>query len=222
MNQAWYQVLSLLYGYIAAAAIVLVVLLSLYKMLSDGALSRRIRKNSPRIGAVGVLRVIGGGTRRLPMGHEIRIPYEGTLGSAHSCDVCIPYRRIHMRSAFFWMDHDGLHLVALHKDGFLADEVRVNAGDEAILENGAVLRVRELKLELRLYPHALEHHGGLDIGPYVTTERKSRAQQGRGEGIGAPGMREARREKKLRMKLDAPQKKEKKPAKKKTPSEKMR
>lgn len=222
MNHAWYQVLSLLYGYIAAAVIVLIVLLSLRNMFADAALSRRIRKNSPQAGAVGVLRVTGGGTRRLPIGHEIRIPYEGTLGSAYSCDVCIPYRKVHMRSAFFWMDRDGLHMVALHKDGFLIDEVRLDPGDEAVLESGAVLRVRELKLELKLYPAALEHSGGLDIGPYVTSQRKTRAQQGRGEGIGAPGKGEARRDKKLRKKLDSSANGEKKPVRKKTAPDKKR
>lgn len=202
MNQAWYQVVSLLYGYLAAAAIVVIALLSLRKLFSDAALMRRVKKTTPQVGAVGTLRVLSAGTRRLPAGHEIRVPYEGTLGAAHSCDVCIPYRRVHLRSAFFWMERDGLHMVALHRDGFSVDDVAVEPGDEAILGDGAVLRVQELKLQLRLYPSAQERMDELNIGPYVTTARKSRAQQGRGEGIGAPGKGEMRREKKLRQKLN--------------------
>ena len=203
MNQAWYRVLSMLYGYLAAAAIAFVLLLSIKKLLADAALLRRVRKNTPQVGAVGAFRVLSASSRRLSAGTEIRVPYEGTLGAAHSCDVYIPYRRVHMRSAFFWMEKDGLHMVALHKDGFSVDDVAVEPGDEAILEDGAVLRVRELKLVLRLYPSALSRMDTEEVAPYVTDERRSRAQQGHGEGIGAPGKGEMRREKKLRKKIDA-------------------
>ena len=94
-------------------------------------------------------------------------------------------------------------MVALHRDGFLADDVVVEPGDEAILSDGAVLRVRDLKLLLKLYPAAKARTDELNIGPYVTSARRSRAQQGKGEGIGAPGKGEIRREKKIRSKLDS-------------------
>ena len=202
MNQAWYQVVSLVSGYLAAAASVVIVLMTVRKLFSDTALLRRVKKNTPQVGAVGTLKVLSAGTRRLPAGTEIRVPYEGTMGAAHSCDVCIPYRRVHLRSAFFWMEKDGLHMVALHRDGFFADDVVVEPGDEAILSDGAVLRVRDLKLLLKLYPAAKVRTDELNIGPYVTSARRSRAQQGKGEGIGAPGKGEIRREKKIRKKLD--------------------
>ena len=203
MNQAWYQVISLVYGYLAAAAIVVVVLMTIRKLFSDAALLRRVKKNTPQVGAVGTLKVLSAGTRRLPAGSEIRVPYEGTMGASHSCDVCIPYRRVHLRSAFFWMEKDGLHMVALHRDGFLADDVVVEPGDEAILSDGAVHCVRDLKFLLKLYPAAKGRTDELNIGPYVTSARRSRAQQGKGEGIGAPGKGEIRREKKIRSKLDS-------------------
>ena len=197
MTQAWYRVLSQLFGYMSAIVIVLVALLSVRKYMSDRALWRRVRKNLPQAGAVGVFSVISGG-RRLAAGREIRVPYEGTMGSASSCDVCIPVRKVHMRSAFFWMEKDGLHMAALHRDGFLVDDVPVEPGDEAILRDGAQLRVGDAKLVLRLY-------GGrrmrtMDDDPYVTTARRTKAQQGKGDGIGAPGRAEARREKKLQKK----------------------
>lgn len=197
MTQAWVQVLSLLFGYVSAAIILLIVLLALRKYASDRALWRRVRRELPQAGAVGQLVVLDGG-RRLRLGEEISVPYEGTMGASHSCDVCIPARKVHMRSAFFWMENDGLHMVALHRDGFLADDVPVEPGDEAILGDGAVLTVGELRLVLRL-------RGALSamepsVGPYVTTARRSRAQQGRGDGLGAPGRGEMRREKKLEQK----------------------
>lgn len=206
MNQAWYQVVSLLYGYVAAAVVIGIFLMTVKKLFGDAALLRRVKKSTPQVGAVGCLRVIGRGTRRMPDGTEICVPYEGTLGAAHHCDVCIPYRRVHMRSAFFWMEKDGLHMVALHKDGFFADDVPINPGDEAILGNGAVLRVRELRMELRLYPAAMARMNGEKVLPYVTSARRTCAQQGHGEGIGAPGKGEMRREKKINRKIDAEKK----------------
>jgi len=199
VTQAWYQVSSMVFGYLSALMIMLIVLLSIRKFVSDRALWRRVRKNLPNAGAVGVFYVLSG-SRRLGAGEEIRVPYEGTMGSSHSCDVCIPVRKVHMRSAFFWVEKDGLHMVALHKDGFLVDDVVVEPGDEAVLRDGAVLRVGDAKMVLRM----TESRGGrmmLD-GPYVTSARRSRAQQGKGEGIGAPGKAEERREKRLRMKQE--------------------
>lgn len=197
MTQAWYRVLSHLFGYAGAMVIVLVTLLSIRKYMSDRALWRRVRKNLPQAGSVGAFCVLAGG-RRLRTGAEIRVPYEGTMGSSHSCDVCIPARKVHMRSAFFWMEQDGLHMAALHRDGFLVDDVPVEPGDEAILRDGAVLCVGDATLKLRLYGGRRLRTAGDD--PYVTTARRGKAQQGKGDGIGAPGKAQERREKKLRSK----------------------
>ena len=136
------------------------------------------------------------------------MPYEGTMGSASSCDVCIPVRKVHMRSAFFWMEKDGLHMAALHRDGFEVDDVPVEPGDEAILREGAVLRVGDARLVLRLY--GSKRMRSMDDDPYVTTARRTKAQQGKGDGIGAPGRGEARRERKLRQKQTEEKKKENK------------
>ena len=199
MNEAWYRVASQSFGYLSAAIIVLIVLLAARKYVRDRGVWRRVRKNLPQAGAVGCLRVLSG-SRRLPAGEEIRVPYEGTMGSSHSCDVCIPVRKVHMRSAFFWVEKDALHMAALHRDGFLVDDVPVEPGDEAVLMDGAVLRVGDAKMVLRLYGGSRRHAGG--DGPYVTSARRSDAKRGRGDGIGAPGKGEIRREKKLRKKQD--------------------
>jgi len=199
LTQAWYRVLSQLFGYMSAMVIVLITLLSVRKYMSDRALWRRVRKNLPQAGAVGVFSVLSGG-RRLGAGREIRVPYEGTMGSSSSCDVCIPVRKVHMRSAFFWMEKDGLHMAALHRDGFGVDDVPVEPGDEAILRDGAVLRVGDAKLALELYGG--KRMRSMDDDPYVTTARRTKAQQGKGDGIGAPGRAEARREKKLQKKQE--------------------
>jgi len=194
VTQAWYRVLSICFGYVSAAVIVLIVLLSIREYLYNRALMRRVRRNLPQAGAFGCFEVLSGG-RRLSAGEEIAVPYEGTMGSSHSCDVCIPVRKVHMRSAFFWAEDDGLHMAALHRDGFLVDDVPVEPGDEAVLREGAVLRVGEAKMKLRIYEN--RHAHAIFDGPYVTTERRGKAQQGKGDGIGAPGRGERRREKKL-------------------------
>lgn len=202
MTQQWYQVLSLVFGYAAAAIIVLIVLIAARRHASDRALHRRVRRNLPQAGAAGTLKVLSG-SRRLAAGEEIHVPYEGTMGSGHSCDVCIPVRRVHMRSAFFWMDQGALHMAALHRDGFSVDDVPVEPGDEAVLRHGAVLRVGEAKLVLSLYTSRKLRT--LSDGPYVTSARRGQARQGRGDGVGAPGRGEERREKKLQRKQAARQ-----------------
>lgn len=219
MTQAWVQVLSLLFGYVSAAIILLIVLLALRKYASDRALWRRVRRELPQAGAVGQLVVLDGG-RRLRLGEEISVPYEGTMGASHSCDVCIPARKVHMRSAFFWMENDGLHMVALHRDGFLADDVPVEPGDEAVLRDGAVLRVGEARLSLSLY--SSRRMRTIDDGPYVTSARRGQARQGKGDGVGAPGRGEVRREKKLREKQAARQKDAEKNAEKEAGGKRVR
>ena len=199
MNGAWYRVASQSFSYLSAAMIVLIVLLSARKYMRDRGVWRRVRRNLPQAGAFGCFKVLSGG-RRLPAGAEIRVPYEGTMGSSHSCYVYIPVRKVHMRSAFFWVEGSELHMAALHRDGFTVDSVPVEPGDEAVLRDGAVLRVGEAKMVLRLHGGKRARTGG--DGPYVTSARRSRAQQGRGDGIGAPGKAEQRREKKRQMKQE--------------------
>ena len=219
MTQAWVQVLSLLFGYVSAAIILLIVLLALRKYASARALWRRVRRELPQAGAVGQLVVLDGG-RRLRLGEEISVPYEGTMGASHSCDVCIPARKVHLRSALFWMENDGLHMVALHRDGFLADDVPVEPGDEAVLRDGAVLRVGEARLSLSLY--SSRRMRAIDDGPYVTSARRGQARQGKGDGVGAPGRGEVRREKKLREKQAARQKDAEKNAEKEAGGKRVR
>ena len=139
------------FGYLSAAIIALIVLLAFKKYAQDRALWRRVKRNLPQAGAAGRFIVLSAGSRRLPAGTELRVPFEGTLGGSMSCDVCVPYKKVHMRSAFFWVEGEELHLVPLHKDGFLADETPIEPGDEAVMRDGAILRVGELKLVLRMY-----------------------------------------------------------------------
>ena len=100
------------FGYLSAAIIALIVLLAFRKYTKDRALWRRVKKNLPRTGAAGRLIVLSAGNRRLPAGTELRVPFEGTLGGSMGCDVCVPYKRVHMRSAFFWVEGTSIGTVA--------------------------------------------------------------------------------------------------------------
>ena len=220
MNQAWYQVASMGFGYLSAAIIALIVLLALKKYAKDRALWRRVKKNLPQAGAAGRFIVLSAGSRRLPAGTELRVPFEGTLGGSMGCDVSVPYKKVHMRSAFFWVEGDELHLVPLHKDGFLADETPIEPGDEAIMRDGAMLRVGELKLVLRMYERDAIGDGADE--PYVTRARRSKAGQGRGDGLGAPTRGAIRREKKKLSQSEADEKKRAPAAQKKEKKDKRR
>ena len=220
MTNAWYRVLSLSFGYLRCAIIVICALLALRRLMHERRILRRVRKSTPAVGRAGTLRVLTAGLRRIPAGTEIRVPYEGTMGASHSCDVCIPYRKVHMRSAFFWMERDGLHMVALHRDGFVVDDVPVEPGDEAILEDGAILQIGEVKLVWYMKDGRRASFEPV-TGPYVTTARRSRAQQGKGEGLGAPGKAQQRREKKQEKKTEKKKADSKKADDKKTANKKM-
>ena len=179
------------FGYLSAAIIALIVLLAFKKYAQDRALWRRVKRNLPQAGAAGRFIVLSAGSRRLPAGTELRVPFEGTLGGSMSCDV--------------WVEGEELHLVPLHKDGFLADETPIEPGDEAVMRDGAILRVGELKLVLRMYDRG-ELADGADE-PYVTSARRSKAGQGRGDGLGAPTRGAIRREKKKLNQSEADEKK---------------
>ena len=66
MNQAWYQVASMGFGYLSAAIIALIVLLALKKYAQDRALWRRVKRNLPQAGGAGALLIAGRRWRKRP------------------------------------------------------------------------------------------------------------------------------------------------------------
>ena len=89
-----------------------------------------------------------------------------------------------------------------------------------MLRDGAVLRVGEARLSLSLY--SSRRMRAIDDGPYVTSARRGQARQGKGDGVGAPGRGEVRREKKLREKQAARQKDAEKNAEKEAGGKRVR
>lgn len=201
MDGTWYRAAGLAYGYFASLCAVAIAFLMLRRFRSERALWRRIVQSTPAVGCACVFRVVSEGGKRLAKGTQLRVPMEGTMGSAAGCDVCIPYRKVHLRSAFFWMEKNGLHMAPLHRDGFLVDGVQAQPGDEAILRDGAELRLGDLRLRLSMQPGRISA-ADAPAGPYVTRKRRESAQRGKGSGLGAPGRandkRRGRKEKKER------------------------
>lgn len=191
MNAVWYSAASLAFSYISAAFVIFFLLLIARKHLSDQLMLSRLRNEIPAGDCAGSFRVLSASGRHLHAGQILPVPFEGTMGSSHSCDIVIPYRKVHLRSVFFWMEKDLLHMVPLHRDGFLADDVPIGAGDEAVLEDGAILCIGDLKLVLRLANRSAQSEA--DTGPYVTGARRSQARLGRGDGIGTPGKNKKKR-----------------------------
>ena len=219
MNEAWYRVAGMAFCYLAVLTAFCVVFVSLRRDAWERALWRRVRRSTPGVGTACVFRVISAEGKRLEEGQELAVPFEGTLGAASACDVCIPNPRVHLRSAFFWMEKDGLHMAPLHRDGFLVDGQQANPGDEAILRDGAELEVPAASVrvgaELRLGGLRLRLRMGAApeekaTVPYVTKARQKTAGRGRGDGLGAKGRRETYAARKM--------KKTKRPAAQETPA----
>src|SRR5699024_9735556 len=87
-----------------------VLLKALRWMLRDARLRRQTMRKLPDAGYIGAFYVMSGESRRLDAGDEIRLPCEGTLGSARACDVCVPHPSVPARAAIFWLERDGLHM----------------------------------------------------------------------------------------------------------------
>ncbi len=192
MQEVWYQVLSLGFGYFSAAVILLVVIWSIRKVFSDHGTWSRLKRDIPEMGAAGKLRVLSASRGRIEAGQEFLVPYEGTVGSALGCDIVIPSRKVHLRAAFLWMDDGALHMVPLHRDGFEVDGVAVEPGDEAVLSDGAILVIRDLKLIFECFETG-DADRKIGDDPYVTHARRILVHQGKGAGIGNPGKAEKKK-----------------------------
>ncbi|MBQ8093111.1 MAG: hypothetical protein IJ242_06005 [Clostridia bacterium] len=194
---AWYSVLSMVFGYLSALMILAIVLSAMRKTLTDHRTYRRVAREKRQIAYAGELTVRTGGTKKLAAGTVLYIPYEGTLGAAPGCDVVLSVRRLHLRSAFFWVDGNRMHLVPIQRDAIQVDGETLKPGDEAEMLNGAVLTVNGIGMELRIYE---DHPGTREKmeDPYVTRARRAQVHKGRGKGIGSigtAGSKKSRRQK---------------------------
>ena len=201
MPAQWYEVLAMVMRYWFALLAALTLYRALRWLMTDSSLRRKAMRALPDAGYIGHFLVLSGESRALSGGDELQLPCEGTLGYSRRCDVCVRHKSLFPREAFFWLEHDGLHMSPIHSGSFSVDGQQVGAGDEAILLSGARLLIGEVALELKLLK-------GLPLGdafdappePYVTPERRRRAQRAGQEkrtkkrsGASDPAPRKSRR-----------------------------
>ena len=159
-----YEVLSLAARYLFALLGVLIVLRSFFWLLSERAERRRTVRRMPWSGTVGELVVVSG-SRDLPEGTVIPVPWEGVLGSVRSSDLFIPcagVRRKHL--SFVYEQGTGL---LIHP--FSGCEAAVGSAvldcrsrpEDTPAAHGAFLQVGQAVLRLRVYA-ALDSAAGFD------------------------------------------------------------
>ncbi|MBQ7486877.1 MAG: hypothetical protein IJT77_05255 [Clostridia bacterium] len=183
---AWYSVLSMGFGYLSALLILLVVVISVRKTASDQRIYRKVVREKRQVAYAGELVVLTGSGRKLQSGDVLGIPYEGTIGAASGCDVVLSVRRLHMRSAFFWVEQNQMHMVPVQRDTILVDDEPLKPGDEAVMTSGAVLSVNGVKMELHIFEDSPAVYGQMET-PYVTKARRAQVHLGRGKGFGNSG-----------------------------------
>ena len=197
---AWYQVLSMGFGYISVAIILVIIILALRIWMQDRKRYRRVKKAFPQTGNAGYFEIMEG-RGRLQSGMKIPVSYEGILGAAPGCDICLPMRGIHLRSAFFWVEDAQLHLVPIRNDVLKTDGQRIKPGDEAVLREGARLEVSGLGMKLHLNAGHTAH---APQDPYVTRERRKIARSEKGNAIGDGGVSAEKTMKRTRKRLVRP------------------
>ena len=183
---AWYSVLAMGFGYLSAAIILMIVVISVRKTVKDRRIWKRAVAAQRQLEYAGELIVLSGGSKRLPAGEVLSVPYEGTIGLASGCDVVLSIRRLHLRAAFFWVEGQRMYLVPVQKDAIEVDGELLRPGDEAVMTTGARLTVNGVSMELHLYEGSGLETEKLEY-PYVTRARRIQAHRGRGSGIGSSG-----------------------------------
>ncbi|MBQ9010375.1 MAG: hypothetical protein IJ088_13770 [Clostridia bacterium] len=183
---AWYSVLSMGFGYLSAAIILVIVVISIRKTVADRRSWKKAVAGQRQLAYAGELKVLSGGSRKLAAGEILSVPYEGTVGSASGSDVVLSIRRLHLRAAFFWVEGQSMHMVPIQREAIQVDGEMLRPGDEAVMTTGARITVNGVTMELRLYETAGSETGRLE-NPYVTHARRIQAHRGRGRGIGSSG-----------------------------------
>ena len=147
-------------------ALILVILILFY-ILSEGRLRREKVRSLPGCGTVGELIVLSG-CRDLDVNTWFPVPREGVLGSVRSCDLVIPCPGVHTKHLdFSW--RDGLGLLIRPRTGCEAlingmpVTCRTNAADVP-LQHGSILQIGSAVLRLHLFA-ALDNTAAPDDPP---------------------------------------------------------
>ena len=134
------------YGF---CGLMLVILWRAVHWIRHEASVKAIQKSMlPDAGFIGEWAVLHG-DQKLPDRTILNAPGDGFLGSGRSCDVRIPVKGVKKRVARFYFRPDGLHLLPVGGAEVVVDGRLVR--QEAVLRHGAILSVKGVVLQFRLF-----------------------------------------------------------------------
>ena len=164
MSTELYEVLSLLSRYVFTLLGCLIVLRAFFWLISDRAEQRALLRSLPYAGNIGEFVVVAG-SKDLPEGLSVPVPWEGILGSVRSADVFVPcpgVRRSHL--SFSFVPGHGLIVHPMIGCGVQINTIPLNhrSHAEAVpLLHGSFLQVGQAVLRLRVYS-ALDPNAGFE------------------------------------------------------------
>ena len=117
----------------------------------DKRQAKKRMKLLPDAGYVGELVVLEGGGV-LKRGNALPVPWEGTLGSLRTNDLCIPVKGVAKRQLWFRFEEGrGLMVEPFHGRAASVDGEETSARRPVYMAHGSRLRVGEVELRLRLF-----------------------------------------------------------------------
>ena len=204
MSSELYEVLALAARYLFALLGILIVLRAFLWLLADRQDRHHRLRRLPDAGMIGEMVVLSG-SRELPEGVSLPVPWEGVLGSVRSCDVIVPcpgVRKRHLRFSF--IPNEGLRILPESGCEAAVDDTVLDcrSGKTPIrMHHGSFLRVGSALLRLRVFagldpsagfeddpagPEAVPGYGPAPYDPYGSYD-PSAAPVPTQEGIPFPG-----------------------------------
>ena len=154
MSTNLYEVLSLAARYLFTLLGVLIVLRSFVWLLSDHQEKHSRLRRLPDAGMIGEMVVLSG-SRELPEGMAVPVPWEGILGSVRSCDMVIPCPEVRKRHLRFSYENGlGLKIMPLSGCEATVNGVLLNcrSGEKAApMTHGSFLQIGSTVLRLRVF-----------------------------------------------------------------------
>ena len=169
MSSELYEVLALAARYLFALLGVLIVLRAFLWLLADRQDRHRRLRRLPDAGMIGEMVVLSG-SKELPEGISLPVPWEGVLGSVRSCDLIVPcpgVRKRHLRFSF--TPGEGLRILPESGCEAVVDDTVLDcrSGKTAVrMNHGSFLRVGSALLRLRVFA-GLDSAAGFEEVPAV-------------------------------------------------------
>ena len=147
-----YEILSLAMRYVFVFLGLLIVLRTFRWMAAERREARSRLRRLPDSGKIGEFSVLQG-SRELPAGICLPVPWEGVLGSVRTCDLVVPAEGVHRNHLdFSWQNGIGLLLHPRHGCIALINGQPSSPSDPSlVLRHGDCLTVGSAVLQLHLF-----------------------------------------------------------------------